>query len=209
MMKIGLPSGVSSVSFALARMVVTPMIARFGAPVVAVYGVGSRLLELGIILAVGLELGMSPLIGHALGAKNKALAWVTARKAVVMGVAVMIAYGGLMALLARPLTRMFFSDPAYADLGATFFHIMALSLPFVGAFILYEGAFTGAGNTMPTMAVGLIHAWVFQVPVIWLLSFILDLGPAGVWWGYVFSEAASSLVYSWWFARRRWVHQVV
>jgi len=209
MFGIGLPSGVGSISFSLARLVVTPIIAHFGAAVVAIYGAGSRVIELGIVLVVGLELGLSPLIGHALGAKDKLLAWVTARKAIRLGIIVMVIYGALMAVFAAPLTRVFFADPAFGELGTTFFRIMALSLPFVGAFILFEGAFTGAGNTLPTMVIGLIHAWILQVPLIWLFAKPLGWGPAGVWCGFVASEAGSAIIYGWWFSRRRWLHQEV
>ncbi|MEW5701019.1 MAG: MATE family efflux transporter [Candidatus Zixiibacteriota bacterium] len=209
MMRIGLPSGISSISFSLARMVVTPMIAHYGASYVAVYGAGSRVIELGIILAVGLELGLSPMIGHALGARDKLLAWVTARKAIGLGVIVMTAFGAVMAICASPLTRVFFSDPSFGEIGTVFFRVMALQLPFVGAFVLFEGTFMGAGNTVPTMVIGLIHAWVLQVPLIWLFSHVLGGGPQGVWWGYVASEGITAIVYGWWFSRKRWLHQEV
>jgi putative MATE family efflux protein len=209
MMKIGLPPGVSSISFSLGRMIVTPMIAHFGAPVIAIYGAGNRVIELGILLVVGLELGMSPLIGHALGAKDKALAWLTAKKAVWLGVLVSIGFGALMAIFAGPLTRIFFAGTPYDELGLLFFQINAITLPFIGIFILLEGAFTGAGDTMPIMVIGLIHSWVFEIPLIWLFAYPLDYGPAGVWWGFVVSHVLSAALYLWWFTKRRWLDREV
>lgn len=209
MLKIGLPSGISSISFSLGRMVVTPMIAHFGSPVVAVYGAGTRAIEFGFVIVVGLELGMSPLIGHALGARDKVLAWLTARKAVALGVMIMAVYGVIMALAARPLTHIFFSGPPYEELGLTFFRINAISLPLFGAFIILEGAFGGAGDTIPSMVVGLIHSWLMEIPMIWFLAFVLDYGPVGVWWGFVFANFISAVGYFWWFSKKRWLEREV
>lgn len=209
MMKIGFPTGVSSISFSLARMIITPMIAYFGAPYVAIYGAGSRILEVAIIIVVGLELGLSPLIGHLLGRGEKERAYVTAEKAIALAAGLMLAMGVGMALLAGPLTRIFFADSAYEPLGVAFFRIMAIAGPFIGAFLMMEAAFSGAGDTVPVMVVGIIHAWIFQVPLIWFLSHGLGVGPNGIWWGFAASEALSSGFYFWWFSRKRWIHRQV
>lgn len=209
MLRIGLPSGISSTSFSLGRMVVTPMIAHFGAPVIAMYGAGNRVIELGVVMVVGLELGMSPLIGHALGAKDKALAWLTAKKAVWMGTLIMTGCGVLLAILALPATRVFFEGADYAQLGLDFFRINALSLPFLAVFILLEGAFSGAGDTVPPMVVSLIHSWVLEIPLIWLFAYPLGYGPIGVWWGFVVSSVVTAAGFLWWFKKKRWLEREV
>lgn len=209
MLKIGIPSGIGSISFSLGRMVVMPIVAQFGAPVIAIYGVGNRVIELAELIVVGLEMGMSPMIGHALGAKDKALAWLTARMAVAMGAAVMVAGAVLLYTLAGPLTRVFFEGSPYEELGLAFFHIHALLLPFIGIFIMFEGAFTGAGNTVPPMVIGIIHSWIMQLPLIWLFAYPLAWGPEGVWWAFVISDGLGALLYAWWFSKRRWLDRQV
>lgn len=209
MLMIGFPTGISSMSFSLARLVIVPMITHFGAAYVAVYGAGSRVIELAIIIVVGLELGLSPLIGHLLGQGEKHRAYVTAEKAMALAAFIMLAMGVGMAILAGPLTRLFFADPGYEPIGIAFFRIMAVAGPFVGAFLMIEAAFSGAGDTVPVMVIGLIHAWIFQVPLIWLLSQGIGVGPIGIWWGFVASEAISAVVYFTWFSRKRWLHRKV
>lgn len=209
MLRIGLPAGISSTSLSLGRMVVTPMIAHFGAPAIAIYGAGNRVIELGITLIVGLELGMSPLIGHALGAKDKALAWLTAKKAVWMGTLIMTGFGVAIAVLALPATRIFFEGSPYDQLGINFFRISALQLPFLAIFILLEGAFSGAGDTVPPMVVSLIHSWVLEIPLIWLFAYPLGLGPNGVWWGFVVAAVVSAIGFLWWFRKKRWLEREV
>ncbi|HEX9750753.1 MAG TPA: MATE family efflux transporter [candidate division Zixibacteria bacterium] len=209
MMKIGIPSGIGAMSFSLARMAVLPLIARFGPAVVAVYGAGNRVIEFGEITVVGLELGMSPLIGHALGAKDKALAWLTARRAIEMGLAIMGVFALGTFFFAEPITMLFFRESPYVELGVTFFRVAAVAFPMLAVFILIEGAFVGAGDTVPPMVIGIIHAWVLQIPLVWLLAHGLEFGPTGAWWGFVVAAALGALMYVSWFARKRWLEQVV
>lgn len=209
MLKIGMPSGVSSVSYSLGRLVVTPMIAHFGNPAIAIYGAGNRVVELAVMLVVGLELGMSPLVGHALGAGDKLRAWVVAKKSVILAVLMMSALGVVMFFAARPVTAIFFEGAPYDALGLVFFRVCAVAFPFIGLFIILEGAFGGAGDTVPTMVVGVIHAWVLEIPLVWLFAYNFDFGPTGVWWGQVIAIAGAGLMLLYWFSRKRWLERVV
>ena len=209
MLRIGLPSGINSISFSLGRMIITPMIAHFGAPVIAIYGMGNRIVELGDVIVVGLELGMSPLVGHALGAKDKIRAWIIAKLAVGFGFTVMTIFGIVCAVFAEPITRIFFEGEPYITLGRQFFQISALFFPFVGMTIVLEGAFTGAGDTVPPMVVGLIHTWLLQIPLVWLLAYGLEMGPVGVWWGLVIAITSGTVIFLWWFNKRRWLERAV
>jgi len=209
MLKIGLPSGVGSISFSLGRMVVLPLIAHFGPAVVAVYGMGNRYIEFGEICVVGLELGMSPLVGHALGARDKALAWLTAKKAIWLGLGLMSVFGVVTYIFATDITSIFFREQEYLDLGTTFFRIAAIGFPFIGIFILLEGAFTGSGDTVPPMVIGVIHSWILQIPLIWFWAYALDYGPKGVWWGQVLAIALSVVGFSIWFKRGKWLEREV
>jgi putative MATE family efflux protein len=209
MMKIGFPTGISQISFSLARMLITPMITHFGPQYVAVYGAGSRILEVAIIVVVGLELGLSPLIGHLLGQGDKHRAYVTAEKAVALAAGLMLTMGAFMFAFAPALTRIFFDDPSYVPIGVDFFRIMALAGPFLGAFLMIEAAFSGAGDTVPVMVIGIFHAWLFQVPLVWTFAIGLGFGPLGIWWGFVAAELFSFFAYMFWFTRKRWLHRVV
>ncbi|GAB4318108.1 MAG: MATE family efflux transporter [Candidatus Zixiibacteriota bacterium] len=209
MLRIGLPTGIGAFSFSLARTVVMPMIAHFGPAVVAIYGMGNRVVELGAVMVVGLELGVSPLVGHALGSHDKERAWLTARLALNVGVIIMAIFGVICAVFARQITGLFFEGEPYLSLGTTLFHITAAFFPFLGMMIILEGAFNGAGDTVPPMVAGLIQSWAIQIPMVYLLAYVVDLGPSGVWWGLVISESCGASLLLWWFAKKRWLDRAV
>ena len=112
-------------------------------------------------------------------------------------------------LFAESLIRIFFSGNPEVSLGIIFFRIMAFCMPFFGAYIIFEGVFTGSGDTVPLMTVGAVYMWVFQVPGVFLLTRTLDFGPEGVWWALALSLAAASLLFYVLFLRRKWLHRKV
>jgi putative MATE family efflux protein len=209
MLQIGIPLALASVSFSLGRLVMMPLIATFGAPAIAVYGAGNRVLQVVEVVAEGIQMGIAALIGHALGRKQPHLAWRTATHGVALGVLLMTALAVLGAVYARPLIRIFFDEPEYVELGVVFFRIHAVAFPFMGAFILFDGVFSGAGNTVPPMVIGAIHCWLMQIPAIWLLAYPAGMGPTGAFWGLAIGSIVGSCLYTWWFFRKRWLHTVV
>jgi MATE family multidrug resistance protein len=59
------------------------------------------------------------------------------------------------------------------------------------------------------MVVGVIHAWVLEIPLVWLFAYNFDFGPTGVWWGQVIAIAGAGLMLLYWFSRKRWLERVV
>ncbi len=209
MLKIGLPAGATSISDSLGRSVILPMLAVFGPPAVAVYGAGMQFLHLGIMLCVGLELGLGALIGQNMGARKFDRAWQTAWKGLGLGTGTMVVLGIATAFLARQLIAVFFSTQPEIAIGINFFRIAAISLPFIGAYIIFEGVFTGSGHTVPLMTVGVTYMWGLQVPGVFLLTRVLNFGPEGVWWSFTAASIGGSLLFTIVFLRRRWLQKAV
>jgi len=209
MLKIGIPAGITSISDSLGRSVIMPMLAVFGPAAVAVYGAGLQFIHLGIMLCVGLNLGMAALIGQNMGAAKLDRAWDTACKGLWLGITIMIGLGALVFAFAEPAIRIFFSTEPEVSLGIAFFRILAIAMPFYGAYILFEGVFTGSGDTVPLMVVGIIGTWAIQVPMVFILTRILGAGVNGVWWSSTFAGIGGALLFFWFFMRRKWLHKKV
>jgi putative MATE family efflux protein len=209
MLKIGIPAGITSISDSLGRSVIMPMLAVFGPAAVAVYGAGMQFIHLGIMLCVGLNLGMAALIGQNMGAGKMDRAWETACKGLWLGVSAMVGLGALVFIFAEPSIRIFFSSEPEVSLGIAFFRILALAMPFYGAYILFEGVFTGSGDTVPLMVVGISGTWGLQVPLVFVLTRILNVGVNGVWWSSAIAGAGAASIFYWIFLRRKWLHKKV
>ena len=63
-----------------------------------------------------------------------------------------------------------------------------------------EGAFTGAGNTLPVLVIG-AACNVLRVPTAHYLAFSLGFGITGLWATIVGSQVVKAVLKWWWFKR--------
>jgi putative MATE family efflux protein len=207
--RIGLPAGVNSVSFSLSRSVVMSLVATFGTDVVAAYGVGNRIANIGVTVIVGIGLGTANLIGHNLGAGKNERAWKTSNQSISLAVGIMAVFGVGTAIFARDIVQLFFQDPALVNLGITLLRIQALAFPMWGIIIMIEDIFTGSGDTLPPMIVGVLGAWALEIPTILIATKILHMNQNGVWWAIVVATFINAAVMWKWYHAGKWMHQKV
>ena len=86
-----------------------------------------------------------------------------------------------------------------------YFHIVAVSLMFTAVEIVLEGAFSGAGDTLPPMMLG-IPFTVIRIPAAIFAARTLDQGVAGIFWALTITSVIRGLLFAFWFARGRWIH---
>ena len=206
MVKIGIPSAVGTLSFSMGRLIVMPMITMFGVNVVAAYGVGMRVSNIGATLMVGIGLGLSALIGHNLGASKQERARRTANQAIALGIGIMSMMALLTFVFARPITGLFFQEPDILAHGTAVLRIISLGLPFLGLYMMIENVYTGVGENRPTMVLNIIHSWVLEIPAVYMTTQVLGLSQNAVWWSLSVALAFSSLLYYSYYRRGRWLH---
>ena len=81
--------------------------------------------------------------------------------------------------------------------------ILALSQLFMAVEIVLEGAFAGAGNTLPPMAISLPGS-IARLPLAYYLCFTLGMGITGVWWALTITTWAKAIAAIIWFRRGQW-----
>ncbi|MCA8830720.1 MATE family efflux transporter [Hymenobacter pini] len=203
--RLGAPSSVDLSARALGLSVMTTLAAGFGTTVLATYGIGSRLLALGIIPALGISLACSTLVAQNLGARRPDRARQTARYAITTSFLGLLLVGLAIYLAARPLVQFFLSgDEAVAADAVEFVRIAAASLCFTGVQQSVSGALRGAGNTLGAMLLTIISTWVLQFPIAWYLSSHTTLGFRGLWWSFVASNILAATLALLWFVRSSW-----
>jgi putative MATE family efflux protein len=144
---LGFPASVEMSARALGLMVMTFLVTSFGTTTLAAYGVGSNILQVVIIPAMGLSMAVSALAGQNIGAGNVARAASIGRLGALMGFGVLSAFGLLVFLFPTQLVAFFVpQDAAVIAEGAKFLRIMALSWGFMGAQFALTGVFRASGN---------------------------------------------------------------
>lgn len=134
-------------------MVLTALVARFGADALAGYGVGARLEFLLIPVAFSIGVGSVPMVGVAIGAGNIArarqVAWTAGSLAAgVLGVIAVIV------MIAPDLWgRIFVEEPHVLEVTRSYLRIASFGYPFFGLALCLYFAAQGAGKlAAPIMA---------------------------------------------------------
>jgi putative MATE family efflux protein len=202
---LGLPGSVELSTRGLGLMIMSFLVASFGTLTIAAYGVGSNVLQVVTIPAMGLSMAISTLVGQNMGAGNIERADRVAKLGAFFGFVVLTA-AGLIAYGFAPEIVAFFipEDPAVIDAGAHFIRIMCLAWGGMGIQLCIVSAFRASGNMLIAMVIALVSQWMFQFPLAYVLSKHTTLAAGGLWWSFPVTNVAVAIVSIAWFARGSW-----
>jgi putative MATE family efflux protein len=205
---IGVPISISGISFSVVYLFVNRITAQFGTPAVAALGIGNRIESIDYLVAFGCSTAVATLVGQNLGARNPDRASELTHKTILL----VSAFTGIMTtvflLFPESIMRIFVDDPAVLEAGKDYVRILALSQILMGWEIVLEGAFSGAGDTVPPMAVS-IPGSILRIPLAWFLAVSLGWGVKGVWWSITISTLLKGVAVYIWFSLGHWKHRTV
>jgi Na+-driven multidrug efflux pump len=175
---------------------------------VAAYGIGTTVVQVVMIPAMGLSMAVATLVGQNIGAGQVDRAERIARLGVLMGFGVLTLVGAVAFVSARAIVTFFVpSDPAVIAAGTEYLRIMALSWGFLGAQFSMTGVLRASGNMMTTMMLTLVSQWVLQFPLAYMFSMHTSLRARGIWWAFPVSNAAIAVITAIVFASGEWKHK--
>lgn len=207
MFLLGLPASIEQSMKALGLSIMSFLVATFGTPVVAAYGIGIRMLSFVIIPAFGLSMATSTLVGQNIGASKVDRAEKIAQKSIQIGFLVLISLGVLFFIFAPLLAETFVPGEAEVITGATtFIRFLSFSFPFLGTTLVLNGVFQGAGNTRITMIFSLVSLWVLEFPLTYILSKHTGLNQTGIWLAVPIANFISAAIAFTYFKLGRWKH---
>jgi len=201
--RIGLPNAVTQILFPFVYMFITRLPAAFGPEYIAALRIGHSVEGISFFLAMGFSTAAATSLGQNLGANKPDRAANSAWISAGIVVAILAAFSILFFLFARQIGAVFSPDPDVARASATYLRILAVSQLFMGLELVFSGAFSGAGDTVPPMAI-LVPLNMARIPLAYLLAGPVGLGINGVWWAISGSSIIKGLVITFWFLRGRW-----
>jgi len=163
--------------------------------VVAAYGIGSRILSLVIVPALGLAIATTALVGQNIGAGKINRAEKIGNLSYKVSFFSLSVLGTLFFVFAEDLTAFFVPDePEVIKDGALFIKIMSLSFGFMGVQQVLNGVFNGTGFTKASMMISIFGLWVLRFPLAYGLSYHTSLGYEGIWWAFPISNLITGAV---------------
>lgn len=205
---IGLPISISGIVFSVVYLFINRITAEFGTAAVAALGIGNRIESVNYLISFGFSTAVATLVGQNLGAGNPERAAQLARKTVLLISLITGVTTVAFLLFPEQIMHIFVDDPAVLEAGKHYVQILAISQILMGWEIVVEGAFAGAGNTLPPMIVAIPGA-VARIPIAWLLATALGWGIDGVWWAITLTTIAKGTSLYFWFGLGRWKKRLV
>ncbi|MDZ7725163.1 MAG: MATE family efflux transporter [candidate division KSB1 bacterium] len=205
---IGSPIAFNGVMFCLSYMILTTIITDYGYNSLAALGLGHRIEGISYNMSVGFSFAAATLVGQYLGARRPR----TAEKAAwlcVLYISIILAILSIVFyFFGSSLIRLFISDPAVIAEGADYLKIIAIFEIFLGFEIVLEGAFGGAGNSLPPMMIAAPLTWL-RIPLALFLAGTLGWGSTGIWWAISLTTGLKGIILGFWFKRGRWMKQTL
>ena len=206
--KIGLPLATAGIIFSVVYLFMNRITASFGTEAMAALGIGNRCESLSYLGCVGFSVAVATLVGQNLGAGHPERAAKSAWYA--LAITGSITLGISIAFLTVPslIAKAFIDDPKVQEIAASYLIILALSQSFMAAEIVLEGAFSGAGDTLPVMIVSILGSFA-RIPLAQFIAYGLHQGISGVWWAITLTSIVKGTILVYWFNRGKWKHKHV
>jgi len=207
---LAIPTSLEGSTRALSMNAITFLVAAFGNEVMAVFGIGIRILSFIIIPALGFSQACSVLVGNNIGRGDNEGAFKTARYSFGL-IFIGLTLAGIFFYIFAPLAVKTFvpNDPSVIARGAILIRIFAFTFGIVGIQQVANGVFRGAGNTMLAMLIAMVSLWVFRFPLAYILSHHTSLNELGIWWAFSISNIGAGVIALIIYQKKNWVHRLI
>jgi putative MATE family efflux protein len=185
------------------------IIAEFGAPAVASYTIGIRVILFVFLPSWGLSGAAATLVGQNLGAKQPDRAESAVWRTSICNMAFLGSAGVLLMIYAEPIARLFTSNAAVLPLAASCLRIISYGNVGYALGMVMLQAFNGAGDTRTPTVLNLIFFWLGEIPLAYVLANHTSLLARGVSWGIVIAESALAIASLLVFRGGRWKQQEI
>ncbi|WP_068087052.1 MATE family efflux transporter [Polycladidibacter stylochi] len=196
--RLGLPIALTIVAEVGLFVAAAFMMGWIGTIELAAHGIAGQLSGIAYMIPLGLSNAAVVRVGHAVGRNDpmaiKRSGWVA------IGLGGCIAALGALLFLAAPETLIgFYLDPSNPEAA----QVMKIGVPLVfiaAVFMVFDsiqgvaaGVLRGMSDTKMPMLIAVCGYWVVGIGSSYVLAFVYDWGPEGIWWGLANGLAFSSV----------------
>lgn len=163
-----------------------------GDSAIAAYGIDNRVVFLFLMMVMGLNQGMQPIVGYNWGAKLNSRVWHTLRLTILCAEVVVITGFVMGVFFPHTLTHLFTDNEEITRMADHGFRIDVMAFPLVGIQMVIGNFFQSIGHAGKSIFQSLTRQLLFLVPGLILLP--PRLGLDGVWLAIPLSDVLSFFV---------------
>lgn len=206
-LRIGIPGGISSLSYSVSQVVTTSIIALVGVTAVSAKIYVSTIVFYVYVLGLSLGLTTSLMTSWLVGAGNYEQAYRLNLQNLKITVTLNAVLSTLLALFGYSLLKLFTDDPQILSMGHTILFIDIFVEIFRGFNHIEENSLRGAGDVVFPMVVSMISCWIMSVFISYLLGVHFGFGLIGCWIAFGMDEAFRGINYFRRWKSRKWMQK--
>jgi putative MATE family efflux protein len=185
------------------------IISSFGGDAVTGFTVAIRVILFALLPSWGMANAAATMVGQALGAKDPDRAERAVWKAGFYNMIFLGIVGLIFIFFAPQIIGLYTHDPIVAQYGIDCLRIVAYGFLFYAYGMVLGQSFNGAGDTWTPTIINLFVFWLWEIPLAYVLSVVLGLGPRGVFISMTVAFSTLAVVSAAVFRRGRWKRKVV
>jgi putative MATE family efflux protein len=185
------------------------IISSFGSDAVAGYTFGIRVILFALLPSWGMANAAATMVGQALGAGNPDRGERAVWRAGFYNMIFLGIVGLVFIFFAPQIIWLFTDDPNVMPYGIDCLRIVAYGFLFYAYGMVLGQSFNGAGDTWTPTIINLFVFWLWEIPLAYVLSVVLGLGPRGVFIAITVAFSTLAVVSGAVFRQGRWKRKVV
>lgn len=208
-LKIGIPGGVANLSYSLAQIVTTSILAIVGTQALSAKIYISSMVFYVYVTGYSLGISTSILMGWMTGAKEYEKAYKLNQTVLKIAVLLNLSLSVILFVCYKPILSLFTSSTEIIE--------MARSVFFIDIFVEFGRAFNhvednslrGAGDVVFPMVINIVSCWMMSILFSYILGVRCGMGLTGCWIAFTFDECFRGLILFVRFKSRKWTRMKV
>lgn len=206
---VGVPGGVSSISYNISQVISTSIIAILGTAAISTKIYVSNIVFYVYVFGMTLGLSTSLLIGWLAGAGKYEQAYRLNLQNLKITIASNVSLSVLVYLFAEPLLGCFTNDPTIISMGKSLMLIDIFVEIGRGFNHIEENSLRGAGDVLFPMVVAIISCWSMSIGFSYILGIRCNLGLTGCWIAFGMDELFRGTAYFLRWRSQKWRNKTI
>ena len=195
-LRMGIPSMLSSILTPVSAAVVIKIVSGFGEAAVAAVGVAGRIEMFAFMIPMTVGISLVPFIAQNHGAKRYDRIRTVRKGAMLFALGYGFFIATVFLFIARPLGMLFSSDPAVIDVLVRYIYITCFGYGFLEVHRYATFCFTGIYKPMLSTWLTALRVVVLMVPLALLGSKLFGL--YGIFWGRLLTDIFAATIGIFW-----------
>lgn len=167
---IGIPSSLSSILMGVSQVLVNGQMATYGDMAVAGIGVAMKCTMITSMVCMGIGMGVQPLLGYSIGAKNEE----RYRSVLKFSIMFVVAVSGLLTIFCylamTPIVNAFVTEPEAFEYAYQFSQVLISTSIVIGILFLVSNALQSAGAVKSALLINVSRQGIVYVPMLYILG---------------------------------------